>query len=130
MLMKVFACSYGNFEVILIGLTLDFRLFAVTLYKSEFSVSIFRQVKLHLSADECRCLITAIFWEIFFLFFTTSLFLFFHIFRSFCIYCNFSFLFYASAPRIIGMNVADTTIASEYCLCPSNELKSEPIRII
>ena len=51
MLMKVFACSYGNFEVILIGLTLDFRLFAVTLYKSEFSVLIFRQVKLHLSAD-------------------------------------------------------------------------------
>ena len=43
--------NYNYFEFILIGLTLDFRLFAVTLYKSEFSVLIFRQVKLHLSAD-------------------------------------------------------------------------------
>ena len=43
--------NYNYFEFILIGLTLDFRLFAVALYKSEFSVLIFRQVKLHLSAD-------------------------------------------------------------------------------
>ena len=42
----------------------------------------------------------------------------------------FHFYFIASLPRTIGMNVADTTIASEYCLCLSNELQSVPIRII